>query len=150
MWLATGWTTPVRFPAEAEFFISATTSRAWGYLYRALSPGGKAAGAWILLLNPNKCRGLECVGPATSKFKSTVNSGNACCHSVQNLLSLSFVSENLKIKMYKNYNLTCCFILVWYFGVVITLWEEHRLRVFENWVLRRIFGHKRERERERK
>jgi hypothetical protein len=29
-------------------------------------------------------------------------------------------------------------------GVKLTLWEEHRLRVFENRVLRRIFGPKRD------
>jgi hypothetical protein len=33
--------------------------------------------------------------------KSRLNSGNACYHSVQNLLSSSLLSKNLKIKMYK-------------------------------------------------
>jgi hypothetical protein len=32
----------------------------------------------------------------------------------------------------------------------LTVREEHRLKVFKNRVLRRIFGHKRDRERERK
>jgi hypothetical protein len=33
--------------------------------------------------------------------KSRLNSGNACYHSVQNLLSSCLISENLKIKIYK-------------------------------------------------
>ena len=34
--------------------------------------------------------------------------------------------------------------MVWCGVVLLTLREEHRLRVFENWVLRRIFGSKRD------
>jgi hypothetical protein len=33
------------------------------------------------------------------EIKSRVRSGNACCHSVQNLLSTILVSKNLKIKI---------------------------------------------------
>jgi hypothetical protein len=36
--------------------------------------------------------------------------------------------------------------LYWYETQSLTLREEYRLRVFENWVLRRIFGPKREEE----
>jgi glycine betaine/choline ABC-type transport system substrate-binding protein len=35
------------------------------------------------------------------KIKSRLNSGNACYHSVQNLLPSHLISKNLKIKMYK-------------------------------------------------
>jgi len=35
------------------------------------------------------------------EIKSRLNSGNACYHSVQNLLSSSSLSKNLKIKIYK-------------------------------------------------
>ena len=35
------------------------------------------------------------------EIKSRLKSGNACCHSVQNLLSSSLLSKNLKIKVYK-------------------------------------------------
>jgi flagellar basal body rod protein FlgG len=34
------------------------------------------------------------------EIKSRLNSGNACCHSVQNLLSSSLLSKNLKIKIH--------------------------------------------------
>jgi hypothetical protein len=36
------------------------------------------------------------------EIKRGLNSGNACCHSVQNLLYLCMLSKNVKIKMYKN------------------------------------------------
>jgi hypothetical protein len=35
------------------------------------------------------------------EIKSRLNSGNACFHSVQNLLSSSVLSKNLKIKIYR-------------------------------------------------
>jgi hypothetical protein len=61
---------------------------------------------------------------------------------VQNLLSSSLLSKNLKIRIYR--------IIIWsvvLYGCEIwslTLKEERKLRVFENRVLRRIFGPKRE------
>ena len=35
------------------------------------------------------------------EIKSGLNSGNACSHSVQNLLSSSLLSKNLKIKIHR-------------------------------------------------
>ena len=35
------------------------------------------------------------------KIKSRLKSGNACDHSVQNLLSSSLLSKNLRIKIYR-------------------------------------------------
>jgi hypothetical protein len=76
------------------------------------------------------------------EIKKRLNSGNACYHSVQNLLSSLLISKNLKIKIYK----TVIFPVVLYGCETwpLTLGEEHRLRVFENRVLRKIFGPKRE------
>jgi hypothetical protein len=34
------------------------------------------------------------------EIKSRLQSGNACCHSVQNILSSSLLSKNIKIKVY--------------------------------------------------
>ena len=64
--------------------------------------------------------------------------GNACYHSVQNLLSSSLLSKNLKIKIY---NRTIILPVVLYGCETwsLTLREERKLRVFENMVLRRIF-----------
>ena len=68
--------------------------------------------------------------------------GNACYHSVQNLLFSSFLSKNLKIKIYRTIILPV--VLYGCETWSLTLREEHKLRVFENRVLRRIFGPKRE------
>jgi hypothetical protein len=46
-------------------------------------------------------------------IKSRLKSENVCYHSVQNLLSSSLLSKNLKIKIYRTtYNFACCFIWV--------------------------------------
>jgi len=54
--------------------------------------------------------------------------------SVQNLLSSRLLSKNLKIKIYRT-----IFLPVVLYGS-LTLREQRKLRVFENMVLRRIFG----------
>ena len=36
------------------------------------------------------------------EIKNSLKSGNACYHSVQNLLSLNLLSKNIKIKIYRN------------------------------------------------
>jgi hypothetical protein len=73
-----------------------------------------------------------------SRFKS----GNACYHSVQNILSCSFISKNVKIKI----NMTIILHVVLHGCEIwsLTLREKRRLKVFENRVLRRIFGTKRD------
>jgi hypothetical protein len=76
------------------------------------------------------------------EIKSRLDSGNACHHSTQNLWSSHLISQNLKIKIYKTVILPV--VLYGYKTWSFTLREEHRLRVFENRVLRRIFGPKRE------
>ena len=63
-------------------------------------------------------------------------------HSVQNLLSSSLLSKNLKIKIYRIIILP--FVLYACETWSLTLREECRLMVFENRVLRRIFGPKRD------
>jgi hypothetical protein len=75
------------------------------------------------------------------EIKSRLNSGNACYHSVQNLLSSRLISKNLKIKIYKTVILPV--VLYEFETWSLTLREEHRLRFFENRVLK-IFGPKRE------
>jgi hypothetical protein len=71
------------------------------------------------------------------KIKSRLNSGNVCYHSVQNLVSSSLLSSNLKIKIYRTIILPV--VLYGCETWSLTLSEERRLRVFENRVLRRIF-----------
>jgi hypothetical protein len=64
------------------------------------------------------------------EIKKRLNSGNACYHSVQNLLSSRLLHKNIKIRIYKT--------IIW----SLILREKHRLRVFENRMLWRIFGPK--------
>jgi hypothetical protein len=78
----------------------------------------------------------------SEEIKSRLKSGSACCHLVQNLLSSSLLSRNVKIKMYRTIILPV--VLYGCETWSLTLREECRLRVFENKVLRRIFGPKRE------
>jgi len=76
------------------------------------------------------------------EIKCRLKSGNACYYSVQNLLSSSLLSKKLKIKIY-----TTIILPVVLYGREtwsLTLRKERRLRVFENRVLRRIFGPKRD------
>jgi hypothetical protein len=76
------------------------------------------------------------------EIKSRLNSGNACYHSVQSVLSSRLLSRNVKVKIYKNIILPV--VLYGCETWSLTLREEHRLRVFEIMVLRRIFGPKRD------
>jgi hypothetical protein len=60
----------------------------------------------------------------------------------QSLLSSSLLSKNVKVKIYKTIILP-----VFLYGCEtwsLTLREEHKLRVFENRILRRIFGPKKD------
>jgi hypothetical protein len=65
------------------------------------------------------------------EIKSRLNSGNACYHSVQNLLSSHFISKKIKIKIYDK---TVILPVVLYGCKTwsLTLMEKNRLRVFEN------------------
>jgi hypothetical protein len=74
------------------------------------------------------------------EIKRRLNSGNAFYHSVQNLLSSRLLLKNVKIRIYK-----AIILPVVLYGCEtwsLTLREEHKLRVFENRVPRRIFGPK--------
>ena len=76
-------------------------------------------------------------------IKSRLKSWNACYHLVQNLLSSSLLSKNIKIKIHRTVILpvVSCGFETW----SLTLREECWLRVFENRMLRIKFGPKRER-----
>jgi len=76
------------------------------------------------------------------EIKSRLKSENAFYHSVQNLLSSSLLSKNLKIKIPRNIILPA--ILYGCETSSLTWREELRLRVSANRVLRKIFGPKRD------
>jgi len=76
------------------------------------------------------------------EIKSRLRSGNACYHSVQNLLFSRLLSENLKLKIYRIIILPI--VLYGCETWSLTLREERKPRVFQNMVLRRIFGPRRD------
>jgi hypothetical protein len=68
---------------------------------------------------------------------NTLNSGNACYHSVQNILSSRVLSKNVKIRIYKTIILPVILYVceTW----PLTSKEKRRLRVFEDsvWIQER-------------
>ncbi|KAJ4443809.1 hypothetical protein ANN_05590 [Periplaneta americana] len=82
------------------------------------------------------------INDTREEIKRRINMGNACYYSVEKLLSSSLLSKNLKVRIYKTVILPVLLddCETW----TLTLREEHRLSVFENKVLRKIFGAKRD------
>ncbi|KAJ4442267.1 hypothetical protein ANN_12133 [Periplaneta americana] len=82
------------------------------------------------------------INDTREEIKRRINMGNACYYSVEKLLSSSLLFKNLKVRIYKTVILP-----VLLYGCetwTLNLREEHRLRVFENKVLRKMFGAKRD------
>jgi hypothetical protein len=74
-------------------------------------------------------------------IKSRLKSRNACYLSVQNLMSSSLLSKNLKVKIYRTIILPLVLYECETWSLILR--KERRLRVSENRVLRRIFWWKR-------
>ena len=68
------------------------------------------------------------------EIKCGLQSENASCCLVQNILSFSLLSKNIKVKIYRTIILP--FVLYGCETWSTTVSEEHRLRVFGNRVLR--------------
>jgi hypothetical protein len=69
------------------------------------------------------------------EIKRRLNSAGACYHSVQNISSFHLLSKNIKIRIYKTVILPV--VLYGCETWSLTLGEVHRLRMFENRVLRK-------------
>jgi len=94
---------------------------------------------WIeLVQDRDKWRALGNQNSIREEIRSRLKSENACYYSVQNILSSSLLPENIKIKIYRTIILP--FVLYGCETWSLSLREERRLRVFENRVLRGIFG----------
>jgi len=76
------------------------------------------------------------------EIKSRLKPGNTCYHSVQNIMSSCLLSQNIQIKTHRTIILPVVLYMCETWS--LTVREEGRLRVFENRVLRRIFGPKRD------
>ena len=72
------------------------------------------------------------------EIKCRINMGNACYYSLEKILSSHLLSKKFKIKTYKTIILPV--VLYGCETWSLTLREEHRLKVFENKVLRKTFG----------
>ncbi|KAJ4427128.1 hypothetical protein ANN_24744 [Periplaneta americana] len=82
------------------------------------------------------------INDTREEIKRRINMGNTCYYSVEKLLSSSLLSKNLKVRIYKTVILPV--VLYGCETWTLTLREEQRFRVFENKVLRKIFGAKRD------
>ncbi|KAJ4438682.1 hypothetical protein ANN_14629 [Periplaneta americana] len=82
------------------------------------------------------------INDTREEIKHRINMGNACYYSVEKISSSSLLSKNLKVRIYKTVILPV--VLYGCETWTLTLREEHRLRVFENKMLRKIFGAKRD------
>ena len=76
------------------------------------------------------------------EIKCRINMGNACYYSLEKILSSHLLSKKLKVKTYETIMLPV--VLYDCETWSLTLREEHRLRVFENKVLGKIFGAKKD------
>jgi hypothetical protein len=76
------------------------------------------------------------------EIKRRLNSSNSCYLWAQNLLSPRRLSKNVKVRIYKTVILPV--VLYGCKTQSLTLREDYKLRVFENRMLRRIFGPKRD------
>ncbi|KAJ4442305.1 hypothetical protein ANN_12173 [Periplaneta americana] len=81
------------------------------------------------------------INDTLEEIKRKINMGNACYYSVKKLLSSTLLSKNVKVRIYKTVILPV--VLYGCETWTLTLREEQRLRLFENKVLRKIFGAKR-------
>ena len=75
------------------------------------------------------------------EIKRRIKLGNAYYYSLEKILSSSLFSKKLKVNTYKTIILPVVLYVCETWS--LTLREEHRLKVFENKVLRKIFGAKR-------
>ena len=72
------------------------------------------------------------------EIKHKINMGNLCYYSLEEILSSHLLSKKLKVNTYKTIILPV--VLYGCETWSLMLREEHRLRVFENKVLRKICG----------
>ena len=101
---------------------------------------GKSSFEWV---EQFKCLGTTLTNQnyIQEEIKSSLKSVNACHHSMQNLVSSSLLSKNIKIKIYRTIlPVVLCGCETW----SLTLREECRLSVFDNRVQWSILGLKRD------
>ena len=93
------WLQKHRALASIEQQRSPTARQPYYYSICTVNPGSRNRGSRIL---HSVGTTLTRQNPIQKEIKSRLKSGNACYHSVQNLMSSSLLSRNLKIKIYRN------------------------------------------------
>jgi len=93
-------------------------------------------------MNQRLGNSIRLIASIAEEIKSRLRSGNACYYSVQTLLSSRLLFKNLKIKIHRTTILPV--VLYGCETWSLILLEEKKLRVFENMVLKRIFGPRRD------
>ena len=76
------------------------------------------------------------------EIKHRISMGNPCYYSLEKILSSHLLSKKLKVNTYKTIILPV--VLYRCETWSLTLREEHRLRVFENEIIGKIFGAKKD------
>jgi hypothetical protein len=109
---------------------------------------GRGHGVMIDNRSIERVEEFKCLGATLTdqnsiqeQIKSGLKSGNSCYYSVQNRLSSRLLSRYVNIKIYRTIILPV--VLCWCKTWSLTLREERMLRVYENRVLKRVFGPKR-------
>ena len=74
------------------------------------------------------------------EVKCRLTEGSACYYSVHTFLSSRLLSKNLKIRIYEYKTIILPVVLYGCEAWSFTLRDDFMLRVFENTILRRIFG----------
>ena len=108
------------------------------------SHGMKTDNSFFEWVEHFKCLGTTLTNQNSiqEEIKSRLKSVNDCYHSVWNILSSSLLSKNLKIKIYRTIILPVVLYGCETWSLILR--EKRRLKMFENRMLRRIFGPKRE------
>jgi hypothetical protein len=120
--------------------------------YMMVSRDQRAGRNHSVKIDINSFEGVEefkCLGTTLTnqnsiqkETKSRWKSEHACYNLVHNLLSSSLISRNLKTKICRTINLSVVLYGCETWSLILR--EEHRLKLFENRVLRRIFGPRRD------
>ena len=98
---------------------------------------------YVRFLREVASAGLTNTNDIREEIKRRINMGNACYYSLEKILSSHLLSKKLKVNILAYKTIMLPVVLYGCETWSLTLREENRLKVFDNEVLRKIFGVKR-------